>query len=185
MKKIHNNLQGEEIIALRDYEELFNKCLEKQKDNVEPTPEVSYDVNSDFGKKSWFSLITSKLRKTQRTRKPKESSKNTEGKATAPLLSQPSRISPHSAEKIKSKSTQSDTGEKILAKADPGMGKTTFCKKVGFDWALGLFKTFSIIFFVFLKFVKPDATIENIIIEQNPHMKGLNITDSKLENIWK
>ena len=80
-------------------------------------------------------------------------------------------------------STQSDTGEKILAKGNPGMGKTTWCKKVAWDWAKGLFQTFSIVFFVFLKFVKPGAAIENIIIEQNLYMKGLKISDKMLENI--
>ena len=66
-------------------------------------------------------------------------------------------------------------GEKVLAKGDPGMGKTTWCKKVTWDWAKGLFTAFSVIFFVSLKLVKPGAAIHNIIIEQNPYMKGLKM----------
>ena len=76
-----------------------------------------------------------------------------------------------------------DIGKKILAKGDPGMGKTTWCKKVGWDWARGLLTTFSAIFFVFLKVVKPGDAIQNIIIAQNSYMKGLQMTDKKLENI--
>ena len=82
-----------------------------------------------------------------------------------------------------SNATPSDVGEKILAKGDPGMGKTTWCKKVAYDWVKGLFQTFSIVFFVFLKLVKLGAAIENIIIEQNPYMKGLKITKRKLESV--
>ena len=32
-------------------------------------------------------------------------------------------------------------GKKSLAKADPGLGKTTFSKKIAYDWATGVFKT--------------------------------------------
>ena len=78
---------------------------------------------------------------------------------------------------------QSDAGDKILAKGDPGMGKTTWSKKVAWDWAKGLFQTFSLIFFVFLKLVKPVSTIENIIIEQNSYMTGLKIRDRTLRDI--
>ena len=85
--------------------------------------------------------------------------------------------------KRKEISTQSNTVEKILGKGDPGMGKTTWSKKVAFDWAQGVFTAFSIVFFVFLKVLKPGAAIENVIIEQNSYMKGLKMTDRKLENI--
>ena len=80
------------------------------------------------------------------------------------------------------KSMQSDTGDKILAKGDPGMGKTTWSKKVAWDWAKGLFQTFSLVLFVFLKLVKPGSTIENTIIEQNSCMTGLKIRDRTLGN---
>ena len=57
---------------------------------------------------------------------------------------------------------------KILIKADPGMGKTTLGKKVTRDWATGLFKKFSIVFFVALKFMKPSDPIEAVIMQQYP-----------------
>ena len=50
---------------------------------------------------------------------------------------------------------------------------------------MGFFQEFSIVFFVFLKLVKPGAAIENIIIKQNPYMEGLKITDKKLKHILK
>ena len=57
---------------------------------------------------------------------------------------------------------------KILIKADPGMGKTTLGRKVARDWAKGVFKKCSLVFFVALKFVKPGDLIENIIMQQIP-----------------
>ena len=40
---------------------------------------------------------------------------------------------------------------KILAKGDPGIGKTTLAKKIAWDWAKGYFSKVSIIFIVFFK----------------------------------
>ena len=73
--------------------------------------------------------------------------------------------------------------DKILMKGDPGMGKTTQCKKISWDWAKRLFTYFRIVFFVFLKLVKPGDVIENVIMKQNPYMKGLKITEQKLSDI--
>ena len=78
-----------------------------------------------------------------------------------------------------------DKCDKILMKGDPGMGKTTQCKKISWDWAMRLFTYFRIVFFVFLKFVKPGDIIENIIIKQNPYMKGLEITEQKLRDVLR
>ena len=69
---------------------------------------------------------------------------------------------------------------KILMKADPGMGKTTLRKKITKDWGTEVFKKFSIVFFVQLKLVKPGDTIEKVIIEQYPELKGLQISQQKL-----
>ena len=74
---------------------------------------------------------------------------------------------------------------KIVLKGDPGMGKTTLCKKIAWDWARTLFKEYHIVFFVYLKFVKPQDVIESIIIKQNPYIVGLNITERKIESILK
>ena len=73
--------------------------------------------------------------------------------------------------------------QKILIKGGPGMGKTTFCKKIAWDWAKKLFTTFSIVFFVFLKLVKPGDAVENIIVQQNPFIRGLSITEKRLKGI--
>ena len=82
-------------------------------------------------------------------------------------------------------SSKKKVGEKILMKADPGMGKTTQCKKISWDWAMRLFTYFHIVFLVFLKLVSPGHAIESVIIEQNPYMKGLEITEQKLRIILK
>ena len=72
---------------------------------------------------------------------------------------------------------------KILIKGNPGMGKTTQLKKVGWDWARGLFRMFSIVFFVFLKFVQPGERIEDSILKQNPELEGLGVSPSKLRQL--
>ena len=73
--------------------------------------------------------------------------------------------------------------KRILGKGDPGIGKTTFSKKTAWDWARGIFTTFSIVFFVSLKLVQPGDAIENMIIQQTPVLQGLDVTEEKLTNI--
>ena len=70
--------------------------------------------------------------------------------------------------------------DKILVKADQGMGKTTFGKKVRWDWAKGVLNIFSIVFFVSLRLVKPVDLIENLIIQQTPALESLGISREKL-----
>ena len=74
-------------------------------------------------------------------------------------------------------------GKKILVKGKPGIGKTTLLKKVGWDWAKGIFQTFTIVFFVFLKLVKPGDAIENVIIDQMPELEGMNVSAERLKEI--
>ena len=73
--------------------------------------------------------------------------------------------------------------KKILFKGDPGRGKTSLSKKIAWDWAKGLFTSVSIVFFVFLKLVKPGDAIENVIIEQTPALQGLHVTKEKIASI--
>ena len=81
------------------------------------------------------------------------------------------------------KSEDDSEGERILFKGDPGMGKTTVCKKASYDWAKGILKAFTIVFFVFLKLVKPGDSIENVIIQQTPILEGLQLKTSQLTDI--
>ena len=74
-------------------------------------------------------------------------------------------------------------GKKILCKRDPGMGKTTWGKKIGWDWATGIFKAYSVVFFVSLKLVRPGVPIENVIINQTPKLEGMNMIPEKLRCI--
>ena len=73
--------------------------------------------------------------------------------------------------------------KKILLKGDPGMGKSTLMKKITYDWAIKKFTSFVLVFFVLLKLINSGDPIENIIIEQNPELKGLGITPMKLRAI--
>ena len=73
--------------------------------------------------------------------------------------------------------------DKILIKGDPGMGKTTLAKKVGWDWSRGEFKLYSIVFFVFLKFVQPGDSIESVILKQNPELEALGVSPEKLHSV--
>ena len=73
--------------------------------------------------------------------------------------------------------------DKILIKGDPGMGKTTLGRKIGWDWVKGLFKIFSLVFDVFLKLVQPGEPIEDVILKQNPELEGLGVTVEKLRGI--
>ena len=73
--------------------------------------------------------------------------------------------------------------DKILIKGDPGMGKTTLGRKIGWDWVKGLFKIFSLVFVVFLKLVQPGEPIEDVILKQNPELEGLGVMVEKLRGI--
>ena len=74
-------------------------------------------------------------------------------------------------------------GKKVLVKGKPGIGKTTLLKKIGWDWANGVFWTYAIVFFVFLKLVKPGDAIENVIIDQMPELEGMNVSPRRLREI--
>ena len=74
-------------------------------------------------------------------------------------------------------------GKKILAKGDPGTGKSTLGRKIAYDWAKGVFTAMSVVFFVSMKLIRPGQTIENIIIEQTPTVEALEIDESKLKDI--
>ena len=60
------------------------------------------------------------------------------------------------------------------------MSKTTFSKKIGWDWARKIFELFNVVLVVFLKLVRPDKTIENVILSQYPALEGLGVSEQKL-----
>ena len=71
----------------------------------------------------------------------------------------------------------------ILVVGEPGMGKSTFCKKLAWDWAQGLFKGPGVVFYISLKDVRPGDTIEKMIIKQISALQEFDITELKLRNI--
>ena len=73
--------------------------------------------------------------------------------------------------------------KRILKKGNPGMGKTSLVKKIAWDWARGDFDEISIVFFVYLKLVKPSEAIESIIISQTLVLQGLHVTERKISGI--
>ena len=79
--------------------------------------------------------------------------------------------------------TRKQKGKKILAKGELGMGKSTFCKKIAYDWAKGVFTAVSVVFFVSMKLIRPGQSIENIIIDQTPVIEGLGVDEPKLKSI--
>ena len=74
---------------------------------------------------------------------------------------------------------------KILIKGESGMGKSTLGRKFGWDWARGIFKLYSVVFFVPLKLVKPDDSMENVILQQYPELQGLEISSRKIRAIFQ
>ena len=80
------------------------------------------------------------------------------------------------------KNKRKQKGKKILAKGEPGMGKSTFGRKVAYDWAKGMFIAVSVVFFVSMKLIRPGQTIENII-HQTPVIEGLGVDEVKLKSI--
>ena len=210
LEKINNELKGEKTNVVEDYKELFAKSLAADSDTPHSTSSSldekshnyeSLDVDSSnrdhriypgIGQlESSFESKSSDTLSYGFGKLESEQSHGVKNIKTSKISTSKSIVSSvyklggkfFKRFKKRNKPTTLNIGQKVLAKGDPGMGKTTWCKKVTWDWAKGLFTAFSVIFFVSLKLVKPGAAIHNIIIEQNPYMKGLKMTDRKLENI--
>ena len=73
------------------------------------------------------------------------------------------------------KSQKQQIGDKILLVSDPHYAKTSIAKKINWDWARGIFTTFTVVFIVLLKFVRPGDAIENIIIDQTPALDAMGL----------
>ena len=73
--------------------------------------------------------------------------------------------------------------KKILGKGIPGIGKTTLLKKIGWDWAKGIFTNVELLFVVLLKLVKPEEAIEDAILAQMPQLEGMGITPKRVKDI--
>ena len=195
VEQLHNKPQGEETTVVSDYKELFNKCLTKCENDSEWSNFIVHDEDKKDSELSHLAVhdedntgclcfYRKRSKRKGRMKNGKKLLKAIKGKnVTVARHKQRGEIKEKAIVIEANKSVQSDTGDKILAKGDPGMGKTTWSKKVAWDWAKGLFQTFSLVFFVFLKLVKPGSTIENIIIEQNSYMTGLKIRDRTLGDI--
>ena len=90
---------------------------------------------------------------------------------------------PASNKNSKTENKEKREGDRVFLKGEPGFGKTTLSRKISWDWAMRLFTKFSIVLFLCLKLVRPGDAIENIIIQQTPPLKGMNVTPIKLKKI--
>ena len=152
-------LHGEQCKVLESYIEAFE---------ISEPEEVHFNIISEY-----FEIKSGK----------RSTKKNNTGRQNAfkSLLSCTGKYS-YKEEEETEKVEEVKKGKKILFKGEPGMGKTIVGKKIGWDWAKGIMQNFQIVFFVFLKLVKPGDSIENVIIKQTPVLKGLGITEHKLLN---
>ncbi len=79
--------------------------------------------------------------------------------------------------------TELHVPERILIKGDPGIGKSTFLKKIAWDWAKGIFKAFKLIFIIFVNAIVPKESIENTIVQQNPILQGKKVDKGTIEKL--
>ena len=75
------------------------------------------------------------------------------------------------------------TGKKVLVTGDPGKGKSTFVKKIAWDWSRGVFVDITLVLVVQLKLLESDDSIENVIIRQCQPLEGLKVSEKKLRQI--
>ena len=73
-----------------------------------------------------------------------------------------------------------NSGQRILVEGGIATGKTVMSKKIAWDWAEGSFSRFDIVFYISLKRVRADDTLEQVIIDQY-QVEG--VTVSKLTRI--
>ena len=70
----------------------------------------------------------------------------------------------------------------ILIKGGWGSGKTLLSKKLAFDWATGMFKTFIAVFVVPTVLVSPSTPIENAMA-QHCNDEGLQVSEQTVEQV--
>ena len=175
LEKIHNKPMGQEKRLLKKYTEFFSEKSEEQNKNKRKTESLSpARMGSDDC--DYEKSLTIKRRKTGTssgiTMKLEQYKKDL-GKTRKVKEQRP----------LKDRQVLKREGKKVLLRGDPGIGKTTLLKKIGWDWALKIFGKFVIVFVVFLKLVKPGDAIKNAIIQQTPVLECLNITKEKLKRI--
>ncbi len=67
----------------------------------------------------------------------------------------------------------------------PGIGKTSFMKKLSYDWACEEFRQFALIFSVTLRLLNEQESIENAIISQSPPLLDKNVTPALMKSIME
>ena len=77
------------------------------------------------------------------------------------------------------------TLKRILVKAKPGCGKSTFVSKVACDWARALVRYFRLVLVITLKLVRPGSEFEKVIIEQHPTLYEENYQPNFIDRLLK
>ena len=179
LEKIHNKPTGQERLILEDYTELF-----VEEDLVHKT-----NRTGELETVKVFNLYAAKP--VSRIPVPSRKAKNVRAcnvKVTQERCVHEKRSSKLGVKLVSDKKAPMDpnirkVGKKILVRGDPGIGKTTLLKKIGWDWATKKIGKFVIVFVVFLKLVQPGDAIENAIIEQTPVLEGLKITPQRMKDM--
>ncbi len=69
---------------------------------------------------------------------------------------------------------------RVFVKSDPGVGKTTFAKKLACKWAKKTWRRFAMVLFISLSLMAPQQTIEQAILDQHPWLEGMKVSEEKL-----
>ncbi len=73
--------------------------------------------------------------------------------------------------------------KRILIKGNPGIGKTTWLRKIACDYSKGTFAYFKFVFMIILKAAIPGDTIQNIIVQQHPALEGNKISPEEIGDL--
>ncbi len=65
----------------------------------------------------------------------------------------------------------------------PGIGKSSFVKKIEYDWACNVFRQFALIFSVTLRLLDIDESIEDAIIAQTPPLIDKDVSPAMVKKI--
>ena len=155
LEKIKNRQLNKEIIMLEDYVDLFN---DREKETV------NSEGSSSFRTQGKEQVNPTKIRNNKKK----------------VFLEKAIQVDKGQLKKILGKKI---LGKKILGKGIPGIGKTTLLKKIGWDWAKGIFTDIELLFVVLLKLVKPEEAIEDAILAQMPQLEGMGVTPKRVKDI--
>ena len=157
LEKVENKPSGPDTISITSYQDLFD---------INPS---TNQIQQKVDRKRQSSKIPVPVKSGKSSPLPRTKAKGNQQKSF-----NRQRTTSHSSRA---------SGKRVLIKAEPGMGKTTLARKMAWDWAMGVFTTFSIVFLISLKLMRPGDAIENVIIEQLQPLKDMNISSKVVKEM--